>query len=276
MPNAEPFFFPGEPGKPGILLIHGFTGTPQNLRGMGQYLNSEQGYTCMGIRLAGHGTSPEDMARTKFTDWIVSAEQGFKSLTDVVDDIYLAGLSMGGALALLLSTRLQVRGVISMATPFDLGKDWRLNFTGLLALFQPYLPKQADPPGAGWYDKAAYKEYVSYDCNPVRSVTQLRKLLRIMRDSLPKVKVPVLLMHSRQDVYPIKDSMPLIFERLGTQDKECLWLEGSGHVITMDAQRETVFRASANFIRRVEELPHKGTSQADAIATREISGVAPE
>jgi carboxylesterase len=276
IPTAEPFFFPGAPDKPGVLLIHGFTGTPQSLRLMGEYLSLEHGFTCLGIRLAGHATSPEDMANTTYLDWIASVEDGFDLLLGIVDNIYLAGLSMGGALGLLLSTRLPARGVIAMATPFDLGYDWRLKITGILTLFQPYLPKRSTPPGGDWYDKQAWQEYVSYPCIPVRSVIQLRKLLDLMRTSLPSVTQPVLLMHSRQDEYPMKDSMSLIFDRLGTPNKEVLWLDGSGHVITLDAQRETVFRASADFINKVEKSQGAGISTSKSTPEQDIALMTPK
>src|SRR3972149_1718691 len=105
IPTAEPFFFPGDPSKPACLLIHGFTGAPKEMRWMGEYLN-QQGYTCLGVRLAGHATNPEDMIRSRYTDWIDSVEDGYHLLRGLRDNIFLIGLSMGGDLALLISTRL--------------------------------------------------------------------------------------------------------------------------------------------------------------------------
>src|SRR6185503_15479003 len=111
IPTAEPFFFLGDPSKPACLLIHGFTGTPKEMRGMGEYLH-QQGYTCLGIRLAGHATDPEDMIRSNWTDWTASVEDGYQLLYGVAHTIFLAGLSMGGVLALLMSTRLAVKGIV--------------------------------------------------------------------------------------------------------------------------------------------------------------------
>jgi carboxylesterase len=252
IPTAEPFFFPGAAGQPGVLLIHGFTGTPQSLRPMGEYLSRTRGFACLGVRLAGHATSPQDMARSHYQDWLASVEDGFDLLAGVAGHIYLAGFSMGGALALTLANRLPGRGIIAMATPFDLAHDWRLRVTGLLALLKPFLPKQAATAGADWYDKEAKKDYVAYASNPVRSIAELNKLLARMRAELPRVRLPVLLIQSRQDDYPIPESMPLIFEKLGSADKQALWIEGSSHLITLDAQRESVFMAAAEFIARLE------------------------
>jgi len=269
IPTAEPFFFPGKPGKPGCLLTHGFTGAPKEMRWMGEYLNREYGYTCLGIRLAGHATHPEDMIRSRYTDWMASVEDGFHLLRgalssskgDVLslskggaaEKIFLVGLSMGGILSLLMSTRLEVAGVVAMSTPYKLPDDPRLRFIKLIAHLKPFMPKNAKdvPPDTGWFDKESFKQHVAYPQNTVRSIAELVALQAEMRAALPMVRVPVLLVHSRDDGYVIKDSMERIHGDLGTSDKTMLWVEGSGHVVTEEPQREAVFKAAAGFIERV-------------------------
>ena len=93
IPTAEPFFFPGDRSKPACLLIHGFTGTPKEMRWMGEFLN-ERGYTCLGVRLAGHATVPEDMIRSNWTDWSASVEDGYSTLRSITVNLFLVGLSM--------------------------------------------------------------------------------------------------------------------------------------------------------------------------------------
>ena len=102
IPTTEPFFFQGDPSKPACLLTHGFTGTPKEMRWMGEYLNA-QGYTCLGVRLAGHATDPEDMIRSQYTDWMNSVEDGYHLLRGLSDDIIFVGLSMGSVLSLLMN-----------------------------------------------------------------------------------------------------------------------------------------------------------------------------
>src|SRR5215207_5685819 len=122
IPTAEPFLLLGEPTKPACLLILGFTGTPKEMRWMGEFL-CQQGYTCLGIRLAGHATDPGDMIRSRWTDWTASVEDGYHLLRGITDNIFLVGLSMGGVIALLLSTRLDVKGVVGISTPYKLPDD---------------------------------------------------------------------------------------------------------------------------------------------------------
>jgi len=253
IPTAEPFFFPGKPGQPGCLLIHGFTGAPKEMRWLGEYL-SQQGYSNLGIRLAGHATRPEDMIRSRYTDWIASVEDGYHLLCGLTERIYLIGLSMGGVLSLLMSTRLDVAGVVAMSALYRIPSDYPVWMMNLLSKFVRYQPKSKEEPGATWFDKKAYAEHVSYPQNPVRSGAELKLLTAEMRAALPKVKVPVLLIHSKNDTYILPENIEQIYIDLGSSDKTKLYITGSGHVVTRDAAREQVFEATSAFIRRVEAV----------------------
>jgi carboxylesterase len=253
IPTAEPFFFPGS--AVGVLLIHGFTGTPKEMRWMGEDLHRRHGFTCLGVRLAGHASRPADMVRSTYEDWLLSVEEGYRLLAGAADHIYLAGLSMGGVLALTLSAQLPVRGVIAMATPYALPDDWRLNYTALLSWFLPSIPKNQADGASGWFDQQAQREHVSYPRNPLKAIGQLNQLLGVMRATLPQVSVPALLIYSRDDRYlPLGSlaSQAYIHDHLGSSHKEIVTVTGSGHVLTRDAARETVFHAAADFIHRLE------------------------
>jgi carboxylesterase len=246
--------FLGDSSKPACLLIHGFTGTPKEMRWMGEYLN-QQGYTCLGVRLAGHATHPEDMVRSRYTDWIASAEDGYHLLRGITDKIFLVGLSMGGILSLLMSTRLaqRVRGVVAMSTPSRLPTDYPIRLLKLISLLLKYRPKTKEAPGSGWFDKSAYADHISYASNPVRSSAELKQLLLEMHAALPKVNVPVLLMHSKDDTYILSRDMDHIYAGLvNAQDKTKLYITGSGHVLPRDAARQQVFQSALEFIQRIE------------------------
>jgi len=251
IPTAEPFFFPGKLGQPGCLLTHGFTGAPKEMRWMGEYL-SRKGFPSLGIRLAGHATRPEDMIRSRYTDWMASVEDGYHLLRGVSDRIYLVGLSMGGALSLLLSTKLNVAGVIAMSTPYQIPHAYPTWMMKLVAKFVPYQSKSKELPGESWFDKEAYAEHISYPKNPVRSGAEMKLLLGEMRQALPEVNVPVLLIHSKNDKYILPENMEKIFADLGTSDKTKFYVTEAGHVVTRDAARDQVFEAASAFIRRIE------------------------
>lgn len=221
------------------------------MRLMGEFLNG-QGYTCLGIRLAGHATNPEDMIRSRWTDWVASVEDGYQLLCGMTDHIFLIGLSMGGILSLLMSTRLQVKGVVAMSTPSRLPTDYPTWFIELISHVIRYRPKSKEPPGSGWFDKAAYQDHVAYAQNPVRSTAELKKLILEMHSALPMVKVPVLLMHSKDERYILPDNVEDIYAGLANaSDKTKLYLTGSGHNLPRDASRAQVFQAALEFIQRV-------------------------
>lgn len=254
IPTAEPFFFLGDSSKSGCLLIHGFTGTPKEMKWMGEFLHG-QGYTCLGIRLAGHATHPEDMIRSRYTEWMASVEDGYRLLCGITDNIFLAGLSMGGILSLLMSTWLtpRVKGVVAMSTPDRLPQDYPIWFLQAISLFVRFRPKTRGKPGSGWFDHQAYQDHVSYPQNPVRPSAELKKLILEMDAALPKVNVPVLLMHSKDDTYVLPENMERIYARLAkARDKKKLYITGSGHVLPRDAARTQVFQTALEFIQRVE------------------------
>jgi carboxylesterase len=252
IPTAEPFLFLGEPSKPACLLVHGFTGTPKEMRWMGEFLH-RQGYTCLGIRLAGHATDPEDMIRSNWTDWAASVEDGFSLLRSFSAKIFLIGLSMGGVLSLLTSTRLDVKGVVAMSTPYKLPDDPRLRHVDWISKIVAYMPKSNEEPGSSWFDQGAWKDHVSYPQNPVRSIGQLNQLLGATRAVLQDVRVPVLLMHSKDDHYVLPENIELLYADLvNVLDKTKLYLTESGHVIPRDAARQQAFQAALKFIQRIE------------------------
>ena len=219
---------------------------------MGEYLN-QQGYTCLGVRLAGHATHPEDMIRSRYTDWIASVEDSYHLLRGVSDTVFLMGLSMGGVLSLLMSTRLEVKGVVALSTLSRLPTDYPIWLLQLVSLVMRYRPKTKETPGSGWFDKSAYKDHVSYMKNPVRSVVELKKLIIELHKALPKVNVPVLLMHSKDDTYVLPENMEHIYAGLvNAQDKTKLYITGSGHVLPRDAARQQVFQSALEFIQRIE------------------------
>ena len=254
IPSAEPFFLPA--GPTGVLLVHGFTGTPKEMRTMGEWLAAD-GITTLGIRLAGHATQPADMLRARWQDWMVSLQDGWSLLSGYTNTIYAAGLSLGGVLSLLFASprwtgRFPLAGVIAMSAPYALRPDWRLSYIQYFSLLQSQVPK--GPPD--WRDAAMQGQHIDYPAYPTRAIAELRDALAAMRQALPDVQVPALLIHSRQDTGGTSfdpQSMEKIYASLGSADKHMTWIEDSGHVITRDASREQVFQLALDFIHRTQE-----------------------
>jgi carboxylesterase len=244
--NAEPFFFPGN--STGCLLIHGFTGTPMEMRPLGEYL-SNQGFTVLGVRLTGHATIISDLPRTKWEDWSASVLDGWNLLSSITENIFLIGLSMGGVLALYHASLLPVRGVVGLSTPYQIEPSLQLRLLPIISSFVPYIPKGK----SDWQDPNAHENHISYDRYPTKAILELIQLLAAMRDALPKVKAPALLMHSKKDSGVNPENMNRIYRDLGTADadKKKIWLENSGHVVTRDLDKEIVYKEVGGFINQV-------------------------
>ena len=240
--TAEPFFFPG--GPIGCVLIHGFTGSPKEMRGMGEYL-SEKKITVLGIRLAGHATNPTDMIRCRWQDWTASVEDGFYCLQDMCKVVFLCGLSMGGILSLICGTYLPVKGIVAMSTPYSLPNDFRLKFIKPLSILVPWINKGE----SDFKDKASEQFHIAYPQYPTRSIAELYHLTKILPHSLNKVTKPVLLINSKSDLtVPLEQSGEIEIHLKNSSAVERIVLKTSGHVITEDIEKDSVFRNTAAFI----------------------------
>lgn len=239
--DLNPFFIEG--GPTGCLLVHGFSGSPPEMRPMGEYL-AQQGLTVLGVRLAGHGTTPEDMATTTWRDWVASAEEGLQELQARCQQVFLAGLSMGGLIVLHLAAHHSVAGVVAMGTPAYIA-DWRFRFVPLAQHFMRWFTPDIE---SDLTDPQAEERCWSYDRLPIRCIASLGQLIRLVRRELPRVEVPALIMQGEKDHHVPADSAHLIFDELGNDDKEIVWWPNSGHCITIDSEREAVWGRAFQFI----------------------------
>ena len=243
IPTAEPFYFPGD--KTGCLLVHGFTGSPKEMRMMGEFLTNK-GKTVLGIRLTGHATNISDMPRTRWQDWFACVEDGINILTGACEHIFIAGLSMGGLLALLAASIYPIDGAIAMSTPYSISSDWRIKLAKPLSIFSPFVKKEKSEPD----DQKMEKRHVEYEAYPTRSIAELNELISTLKKNLSKINIPILLINSKQDKkVPIAHAEKYIHQILSS-NIEHITLEMSGHVITEDIEREKVFNETLDFINK--------------------------
>lgn len=242
MPGAEPFFFPA--GKAGCLLLHGISGSPQQLKLMGEYL-AAKGITTLGVRLQGHGTRVEDMHSCTYQDWIASAEDGLSRLKEHCSSVFCSGLSMGGVISMRLA-RLHpdaLRGVITICSPYEM-RSLKFKFVPLLK----YVVKNFPTGQVSINDPEAFE--VNYDFHSVPAVHQLMKLLAVVRSDLPYIRQPALIFGGRQDWVVDSRDPGLYYENIASEKKELVWLENSQHVATLDYDKEILFQKTVDFINK--------------------------
>ncbi len=235
-PGAEPFAADG--GDVGVLVQHGFTGTPQSMRALGEYLG-ECGFSVRVPRLPGHGTSPEDMERTGWRDWLAGAQGALDELAHCRRR-FIVGLSMGGTLALhLAGSNGHVAGIVLI--------NAAVSSEHIRPLAGDGMPRFLDAIGSDI--RATGVEELAYDRTPRRCVAELLTLLDQTRPRIADVTCPALILSSREDhVVPPADSQYLL-DHLGSPDKRLVPLEHSYHVATLDNDGELIRQACADFIR---------------------------
>jgi len=243
--STEPFFFEGGPA--GILLIHGFTGAPTEMRTIGEYLEA-RGVTSLGVRLPGHGTTPQDLAQARLEDWTAACETGLQELRSHCDTLFVCGLSLGSLLALWLGAQhADLAGLILLAPGVKV-RDWRIYLTPVAKYFIKYLPaEQAASPDLS--DPDALNRVWCYDTTPVAAAAEVLALQRAVRRLLPRLTQPVLIMQGRHDGALAPDAAQFTYDRIGSADKTLIWLEHSGHNVLIDAERGRVWEESYSWIR---------------------------
>jgi len=243
LPGAEPFTLDG--GDVGVLLLHGFTGSPQGLRPWGEALR-DGGFSVLCPLLPGHGTHWQDLSTVRAEQWAHTAAEALDALSERCSTVVVGALSMGGALALhLAATRPeQVRAVVTV-NPLLYFTDRRLVLLPVLKWVVPSFPGIA-----GDLADSEAKE-LSYDRVPLRTVASMRRFVADVRDELPRVTQPLLCYVSRQDHVVDPGNTELVAGKVGSAEVEVVWLERSYHVATLDLDRQAIFDGSLAFFRRV-------------------------
>ncbi len=243
LPGAEPYRHEG--GEVGVLLCHGFTGSPQSLRPWARHL-AGQGLTVSLPLLPGHGTRWEDMALTGWQDWYAEVDRELRALRRRCARVFVAGLSMGGALALRLAAR-HGEGVDGVVVVNPANK-----VHGLSAYALPVARHVVRTTKGITSDIAREGVLESgYDRVPLHSAHSLRTFLRLVDGELPQVTQPLLLLHSVHDhVVPPADSARVL-SRVSSTDVTEILLEQSYHVATLDHDADRIFEESYAFIARI-------------------------
>jgi carboxylesterase len=182
-------------GPRGALLLHGFAGTPPELRRLGEHL-AAHGWRCSAPAMAGHATTPEDLERTTWRDWAGSARAALDELTAECEQVVVAGQSMGGSMALHLAAHDdRIRAVATLAAPVWLS-DWRLR---LLPLAKHVVRWDVAGGDVDLFWPEAVHELHSYGRRPTRAIRELDVFTGVVRRELPLVRQPVLVLHGGRD-----------------------------------------------------------------------------
>ncbi len=231
-----------EGNKEVFLLVHGFTGSPAHMYPLGKKLN-QAGYSVKGVRLPGHGISLEDMEETSREDWLGRVIEEYNALKDKYNKVYVAGLSMGGTISLVLSAEFKPNAVISMAAPIKLQ-----NKLAYLAPVLKYFKKYDTWPESE--DKHPYD--VGYSGMPVAAIAELLKLIKESKNNLSQITSPTLVIQPKLDETVKPSSGQYIYDNLSrAEEKEILWLKESEHVCTIGPESDIISQKMIQFIEKI-------------------------
>jgi carboxylesterase len=226
--DPTPFFLEG--GPVGVLMVHGFTGSPAELRPVADELN-RRGLTVDVPLLPGHGTTPDDCNRSTLNDWCACVEDACARLRDRCATVFMAGLSLGSLLTLRFAAQHpELPGIILYALPLGT-TDRREKLIPYLRFLVKTMPK--DEPNV--FDAAQIANTWDYPVWPLRASNEALKLVKEVRATMPRVMCPVLLISSAGDDFVRGSGPQEALSLIGSQDKTLVMLQGCGHVLTVGA-----------------------------------------
>jgi carboxylesterase len=256
LPGAEPWRAGPASAEIGVLLCHGFTGSPQSLRPWGEYLAERHPEYAIELPLLpGHGRPWRELAKTGWPDWYGTLERAFLELRARCGRVYVMGLSMGGGLALRLAERhpADVAGLVLVNPSVTRNRPKE----ALLPVFSRVL---ASVPAIASDIKKADVREVGTDRTPLRAAHSLSRFWGVVAADLPLVTAPLLVLHSAEDHVVHPRNAALVLARAGSADKKEILLHESYHVATLDNDAPLIFESSAQFVERLTAHAPEGAS----------------
>jgi len=242
--DPSPFDFGGET-RAAALCLHGLTGTPYEVRPLGEAL-AASGIRAVGPWNPGHDSTPADLAATTHGQWVEAAREHFRKLRARHERVFIVGMSMGGLLALTLAAEEEVDGLVVVGTPLRLSRSVSLSVP-LVKHVRPFLQKSG---GSDIRDDAARARHPGYNQMPLASVHELLHLQRRVKSGLERVSAPILVAHGALDRTANPANAQEIFDCVSSAVKELSILEASGHVCPVDFDGPALASATAEFLTR--------------------------
>jgi carboxylesterase len=243
VPGAEPWSCDGN--DVGVLVLHGFTGSPASVRPWGQALGAE-GWTVRVPRLPGHGTTWQEMNTTRWEDWYAEADRNFRELREICGHVFVMGLSMGGTLTLGLAEQYgdRIDGIVLVNASVHTERPDRF-LLPVLQLVVPGFPGISNDIAKPGQDEVAYTKI------PLKAAHSLSGLWSRVKSDIAKVSQPVLLFRSAVDHVVEPSNAAFILSNVSSADVHEEVLPDSFHVATLDHDAEVIVRDSIAFVRRI-------------------------
>ncbi|MEW6078921.1 MAG: alpha/beta fold hydrolase [Thermodesulfobacteriota bacterium] len=249
---GRPFLLKSPSPRTGVVLVHGYMAAPMEVRALADYLNSLD-ITVYVPRLRGHGTSPVDLARRLYAEWIESVEKGYAIVKNSCDRVIAGGFSMGAGLVLDLAARVNddLAGIFAVAPPLKL-QNFSSNFVPAVNLWNRLLKRiNVDKNRVEFIENTPENPHINYSRNPLAGISEMGRLMDTLESRLPAITVPALILQSQADPVVNSKGSRMIFEKLSSTDKEYLLVNYNRHGIINGEGSDRVFRAIGEFVRKI-------------------------
>jgi esterase/lipase len=246
---GAPLFFRRLRAKTGVLLVHGYMAAPEEVKPLAEHLY-KHGYTVFAPRLRGHGTSPEDLAQRTWEDWLQSVERGYLILANSCSDVVLGGFSAGAGLALLAATDslCKVRAVFAINCAMKLRRV-TARLAPAVVLWNKLVDKVVNDEGRRHFiPNDPENPHINYLRNPISGVKELMDMMSELSGRLDRIEVPALVIQASDDPVVHPEGSKLLYEGLGSQDKELIMINSDRHGIIRGQGSERVFTRILEFL----------------------------
>ncbi|NOX34604.1 MAG: alpha/beta fold hydrolase [Deltaproteobacteria bacterium] len=247
---GRPLFLKHDNEVAGVLLIHGYMAAPEEMKPFAKYLH-EKSFTVYVPRLKGHGTAPEDLAKTHYEQWMESVQEAFIVLKHSCKKIIVGGFSTGAGLALELSTKVEdIKAVFAVAPPMRL-QDLGSYFVPAIDAWNAMIKKiHLENIAKEFIENHPENPHINYVRNPITGIHQLEKLMEYLESKLGTIQKPSLVIQSRKDPVVNPKGTLKLFELLGSNIKEYYIFDYERHGILIGEGVERVYKSIENFIRQ--------------------------
>lgn len=246
--GAEPISLDGKDGR-AVLLLHGFGDTPQTLRYIAEALHAD-GYTVRAPLLPGHGRTLAEFGATRAKQWIAAAREAYEEMCMAYGPSPVVGLSMGGALAIVLAAETPTMPALALIAPYvSMPRRARFvaRFHPIWSVITPYFRSGGD---RSIHDESERARNRGYGVLTPGLLFELSRVVRRVQVSLPRVKTPTLVIHGLNDERIPPDAAAREYARLGASEKRLIWLDQGGHVLTVDYGRDRVIELVKDWLAR--------------------------
>lgn len=239
----KPFTF-GD-GKRAVLLLHGFTGNTADVRMLARFLEGK-GYTCHAPLYKGHGVPPEELVHTGPEDWWKDVMDGYELLKNKGHkEIAVAGLSLGGVFSLKLGYTVPVKGIVPICAPMYI-KSEEVMYEGILEYAREYKRLEGKAP------ETIAEEMEAFQKTPMTTLKALQNLIADVRQHVDMIYSPTFVVQARNDYMINTDSANIIYNEVENDLKALKWYEQSGHVITLDKERDMLHEDIYQFLEKLD------------------------